>query len=542
VNRTLFVVLAALGCARPQRPVPAPPDLQSFELARTPSAEVRALLHSGDARTRARAVLAVGRIGDPGALPALERLLLEPGDGELAAWALGRIEGGQASLSKCLAVGCPALRAAARNSTDVEALLAALRGPAAEEAGLALGVLARSKPAFPATTVPRLAEAAARPDARSGAVYALSRLPKSAAPELRPALEAALRDGDGWTRSLAARAAGRHGLPAQLLPLHDPDWRVRVEAARALATAAEAKIEFDGTKAVGLDLARESPHVAIALLETAAALGVLAPDPARFDVSAVRCAAAQARDRVRKQILETPRCEPGWHARARAGALAAELGLVAEARRAFGDEDGRVRGAAAGAAGKELSADLEKLLHDPDPYVVQDAKGALAKLGDVQPTPAPKAPVAPPPEQRPGARVLRLRTSKGELVVDLRADLAPLTSAAIAALAARGFYDGLDFHRVVPDFVVQGGDPRGDGEGGPGWVIPDEHSPLPFLRGTMGIATDGPDTGGSQIFFCHSPQPHLDGRYTVTGQLRAESLTVLDSLQIGDEILSATAD
>jgi cyclophilin family peptidyl-prolyl cis-trans isomerase/HEAT repeat protein len=540
VNRTIFFVLAALGCARPQTPVPAPPDLQSFELARTPSAEVRALLRSDDAHTRARAALAVGRIGDPAAIPALEQLLLKPGEGELAAWALGRIEGGQAALSKCLAAGCPALRASARNSTDVEALLAALRGPAAEEAGLALGVLARSKTVFPETAVPRLAEAAARPDARAGAVNALSRLPKSAAPELRPALEAALRDGDAWTRSLAARAAGRHGLPASLLPLHDPDWRVRVEAARALATAADAKLEFEGTKAVGIDLVQESPHVAIALLDTAATLGVLAPDPARFEVSAVRCAAAQARDRVRKQILDTPRCESGWHARARAGALAAELGLVAEARKAFADEDGRVRAAAAGAAGKEFSADLQKLLSDPDPYVVQDARGALAKLGDGQPAPRPKAAV--PPEQRPGAHVLRLRTVKGELVVDLRTDVAPLTSGAIAALAARGFYDGLDFHRVVPDFVVQGGDPRGDGDGGPGWTIPDEHSPLPFLRGSMGIATDGPETGGSQVFFCHSPQPHLDGRYTVTGQLRPESLPVLDALQIGDRILSASID
>jgi cyclophilin family peptidyl-prolyl cis-trans isomerase len=90
--------------------------------------------------------------------------------------------------------------------------------------------------------------------------------------------------------------------------------------------------------------------------------------------------------------------------------------------------------------------------------------------------------------------------------------------------------------------VVQGGDPRGDGDGGPGWAIPDEHSPLHFLRGTMGVATNGPETGGSQFFFCHSPQPHLDGRYTVAGQLRPESLPVMDALLVGDRILSASAE
>ncbi len=76
---------------------------------------------------------------------------------------------------------------------------------------------------------------------------------------------------------------------------------------------------------------------------------------------------------------------------------------------------------------------------------------------------------------------------------------------------------------------------------GPGWALPDEHSPLRFLRGTLGIATSGPETGGSQFFLCHSPQPHLDGRYTVAGQLRSGD-DVLDAFQLGDTILSATAE
>ncbi len=120
-------------------------------------------------------------------------------------------------------------------------------------------------------------------------------------------------------------------------------------------------------------------------------------------------------------------------------------------------------------------------------------------------------------------------------------DATPLTAAAIAALANQGFYDGLLWHRVVPDFVAQGGDPLGDGEGGPGWTLPDEHTPRPFLRGSLGIATSGPETGGSQLFLCHSAQPHLDGRYTVAGQLEAGD-AVLDALQIGDRIVSARVE
>jgi cyclophilin family peptidyl-prolyl cis-trans isomerase len=600
VKSLLLLILAAVSCARPQQPAEAVPDLTYVELERKPNGFVRELLHSPDGAARARAALAVGRIADAGARDRLEAVLLDPEAGATAAWALGRIDGGQPALSKCLDSNCPAMHAAARASTDIDALLRALRGPAAEEAGFALGILARGKTQFPESTAAELARAAARPEAQKGAVYALSRIPKSAAPELQPALLAALKSPDVWTRSLAARAWGRHALPAAGLPIHDVEWRVRVEAARALATAAGAKLEFHGTEALGLNLLQESPHVVIALFEAAATLNVLAPEPASFNVPAVRCAAAQSRDRVRKRLIDTPGCESGWQARAKAGALAAELGLQAEARKAFADEDGRVRAAAAGAAGVAFAEDLRKLLQDPDPFVVSNAAGTLAKdpagsreaalaavqrlssahlkpAGDPEsdaltaliplsgpvpsllPTPnpalaaalgvhgvrassSPREPSPPGAPYKEAARVLRIKTSKGELIADLRTDIAPITSAALAALATRHFYDGLDFHRVVPDFVVQGGDPRGDGDGGPGWAVPDEHSPLRFERGTLGIATNGPETGGSQFFFCHSPQPHLEGRYTVAGQLRPESLNVLDALQPGDKIISASAE
>ena len=553
--RVLSLLLLA-ACVRPEiRPQPPLPSAveaqcQAAELRRRPDPEVRALLDASLAATRVRAALAVGRIGDAQAIDRLAQLLLDAEVGETAAWALGRVDGGVPALLRCLSQPCASASAAARalagpvagKTPQAEALVAALSGPAVDEAAFALGILARNPEAkFPPRTWAALA--AALP--RAGAAYALSRLPKGGANGLQQPLLEALRSADPWARALAARAWGRQGLPAEGLAraFDDPDWRVRVEAARGLATApgAVALLSFTAPR-------QTSPHVLVALFEAAAQLGpealpalsLASPDPV------VRCASAQARDRIRKQLIDTPLCDGqgDWRSRARTGALAAELGLLEPARAAMQDPDGRVRGAAAGAAGPLLSAELHRLLADPDRYVVEEAQGALAKDSSspaVQNVPA----LVVPPEARsaPAARRLRLRTSRGELLVDLRPEVAPLTSSALAALAGRHFYDGLTFHRVVPDFVVQGGDPRGDGDGGPapGWAIPDEHSPLRFLRGTLGIATSGPETGGSQFFLCHSPQPHLDGRYTIAGQL-ASGDDVLDALEPGDTILAATAE
>ena len=126
-------------------------------------------------------------------------------------------------------------------------------------------------------------------------------------------------------------------------------------------------------------------------------------------------------------------------------------------------------------------------------------------------------------------------TEKGEIEIELYVDLAPLTVLNFMDLARDNFYNGLVFHRVVPNFVAQGGDPRGDGWGGPPWFIRCEYSPEPFVRGTVGIATSGKDTGGSQFFITHSPQPHLDGRYTVFGQV-VNGMDVVDRLVPGDVI------
>ncbi|UCC45883.1 MAG: peptidylprolyl isomerase [Candidatus Zixiibacteriota bacterium] len=126
-------------------------------------------------------------------------------------------------------------------------------------------------------------------------------------------------------------------------------------------------------------------------------------------------------------------------------------------------------------------------------------------------------------------------TSKGTFEFEMYFDVAPLTVLNFIDLAESDFYDGLTFHRVVPDFVVQGGDPRGDGAGGPDYLIRCEYSSEPYRRGTVGIATSGKDTGGSQFFVTLSPQPHLEARYTVFGQV-LEGMEVVDELVVDDVI------
>ena len=139
-----------------------------------------------------------------------------------------------------------------------------------------------------------------------------------------------------------------------------------------------------------------------------------------------------------------------------------------------------------------------------------------------------------PPVAVPGpAPRVRCVTDRGDFVIQLNGDLAPNTCALILDLINRGYYEDLTFHRVVPDFVVQGGDPRGDGWGGPGYTIRSEWSDAPYRRTTVGIAHSGKDTGGSQFFVTLSEQPHLNGRYTVFGEV-VKGMDVVDRVEIGD--------
>jgi cyclophilin family peptidyl-prolyl cis-trans isomerase len=131
-----------------------------------------------------------------------------------------------------------------------------------------------------------------------------------------------------------------------------------------------------------------------------------------------------------------------------------------------------------------------------------------------------------------------ITTEKGKFTIDLFPEDAPLTVDNFIKLAKSNYFNGVEIHRVVPNFVVQDGDPRGDGNGGPGWSIRCEINALPFERGSVGMALSGKDTGGSQWFVTHAPQPHLDGGYTVFGKVNETDMKIVDNLTRGDKILT----
>ena len=129
-------------------------------------------------------------------------------------------------------------------------------------------------------------------------------------------------------------------------------------------------------------------------------------------------------------------------------------------------------------------------------------------------------------------------TSRGPIRVELAADKAPLTVANFVNLAKRGFYDGLSFHRVIADFMIQGGCPQGTGTGGPGYKFEDEaNNGLGHQRGVLSMANAGPNTNGSQFFITHVATPWLDGKHTVFGKV-IDGLDVVDAVKQGDAINS----
>jgi peptidyl-prolyl cis-trans isomerase A (cyclophilin A) len=127
-----------------------------------------------------------------------------------------------------------------------------------------------------------------------------------------------------------------------------------------------------------------------------------------------------------------------------------------------------------------------------------------------------------------------IETDKGEIEFELFEDKAPITTANFINLTNKGFYNGLTFHRVVRGFVIQGGDPNGDGTGGPGYTIPDEFHPnLTHTTGTVSMANAGPNTGGSQFFITEADTPWLDGKHSVFGRV-IRDMDVVTSIQQGD--------
>jgi HEAT repeat protein/cyclophilin family peptidyl-prolyl cis-trans isomerase len=203
--------------------------------------------------------------------------------------------------------------------------------------------------------------------------------------------------------------------------------------------------------------------------------------------------------------------------------------------------------------GTEALATLHQALADKEWPVRWRAADLLHGLGDPNAQPQRPAPLREPPEYFESAALLHpsfsphmlVETHRGTIEIELDVVNAPLTSARLIAMARAGFFNGMKIHRVVPDFVIQAGDPRGDGEGGPGYTMPDELSVTPYVRGTVGMALDFRDTAGSQFFVTLSPQPHLDAKYTAFGRVvsgfeyldQISQWDVIDRVQIWDGVV-----
>jgi peptidyl-prolyl cis-trans isomerase B (cyclophilin B) len=139
--------------------------------------------------------------------------------------------------------------------------------------------------------------------------------------------------------------------------------------------------------------------------------------------------------------------------------------------------------------------------------------------------------------------LVKMETSRGTLELELYPQYAPITVNNFVFLTEQGFYDGVSFHRVIDNFVIQGGDPTGTGRGGPGYRFEDElvGNPLKHETGVISMANAGPNTNGSQFFITHAPQPHLDGKHTVFGKV-VGGQDVIYEIQTGDEMTAVTVE
>ncbi len=369
----------------------------------------------------------------------------------------------------------------------------------------------------------------------------------------------------GWAAAIArlrAQVVGEGKVGARLdcqlarLSAHQPGWRaplVCVDSTEAAALEAGVLADgFGGAWAVREGRLRSllehaDPRVRIAAVT---AVGRLWGEQRALAEGALRAALADpvlgvvgaAGDAIAKIYREEPRPAPAraedalWQALAeRSGrALAEEPELYAS-----------LSGALAAMRAPEGAKQCEAGLGHANPSVRAAARTCVKELRGAEPAAVEAAAaVLPPidPSRVVGKRVRwELTTEQGTLRVELDPEVAPWAVAMLVTLSERGFYDGLTFHREVPGFVLQGGDPEGTGWGGPGFALPSEPSNRRYVRGAVGIADAGKDTGGSQFFLMLGPAPHLEGRYTWVGQLAAEDLAVLDKLGLGDKIVRARA-
>jgi len=456
---------------------------------------------------------ALQRIHDPKAVPALLALSRVPGAVYTPSFAIR----GLAALGEERVV--PIAQAiAADTNADVRLRIAAVS---------ALGRLAR-----PSGTNPLLELLRAPATPRNLALEVVNAIGATKDPRAFDALLAQARDPWPTMRAAALAAAASADAEDFLLVVPslgaDRDWSVRAALAGIFA-----KLAPDRVRGALEDLLADADtRVRAPALEALAAIH--APDlPARLT------AALDAPDFV----LRATAARLMGDARPPGGAEK----LVAAYARGASDATYSARVAAleslAKYGGDVARMTLRRALADPEWPVRTRAAALLASLGETDVMSITPAPIRQAPEFFESDRLLHpkysplaiIETARGTIEIELDVVSAPLSTASFVELARAGFFTGLKIHRLVPNFVAQAGDPRGDGEGGPGYTIRDELSPTPYVRGTVGMALDFKDTGGSQFFITLSPQPHLDGKYTVFGRV-VKGLDVLDQLSQWDVI------
>ena len=457
---------------------------------------------------------ALQRSEDPRAAPALQSLLNGPGryTRAFAARGLGTLRD-QSAVKPLIALLVPEEKA------GLELLVAAIR---------ALGQLAATD-AIPALA--RLAgDSATHANVRLEAVAALGAIRSNQGLELVQNLLS-----DQWVplRIAALQAVASIDQESFVFVLAgmepDRNWRVRAALARILA---------DLPAGIALDRLR-----------------LMLDDEDKRVIPSVLDALARLRAPELEKVLLDRIMDPDFVVRASAAEQLGKLkpaggaDVLREAyKTALPDAAYAARGAALDALVEygpaEATETLKAALADKDWAIRVRAAELLTKIdpqGDYQSAirPAPGTPTTPyddpsllSPTYSPHVFV---DTQHGTIEFELAVLDAPQTTRNFIALVKKGFFNGIEVHRVVPNFVVQDGDPRGDGQGGPGYTIRDELNDRPFLRGVVGMALDWRDTGGSQFFITHSPQPHLDARYTVFGHV-VNGMDVVDRIRPGDVI------
>lgn len=311
----------------------------------------------------------------------------------------------------------------------------------------------------------------------------------------------------------------------------DPHWSVRAALATLLGTLPP---DVGGPRLMALlndQDQRVIPSVlaAIAKMNQPDAAAILL-EKLKSDDPAVRAAAASGLSELKPPNAGSALAEAyalgtrdtTYIARAAALSALAKYGLAEAAatlKPALGDKDWAVRVRAA--------------------MLLKGLDASTTAADDIRPAPTTVAAelyAEPRLTAPPVSTMAYIDTDRGTIQIELAVIDAPLTVENFVSLARKGYFNGLSIHRVVPNFVIQDGDPRGDGEGGPGYTIRDELSERPYLRGTVGMALDPwRDTGGSQFFITQSPQPHLDARYTVFGRV-VSGMDVADKIQQWDVI------